>query len=478
MSVRSAIAVAPRSLWDALRGPGDPHSRWIRDQSSSIALDELAAGSCLGGGADLVDRCVLIAARDQLKTALALIELDGVARRMVLCTPDFPLEHLPAVAATAEVDTVVSDRADLPRSIGAPIVPSTQVEPRAFTRADTRATEWILFTSGTTGVPKMVVHSLATLAGAIRPGSELAKPAVWCTFYDIRRFGGLQIFLRAVLGGGSLLLSGVEEPVGDFLQRMRAAGVSHITGTPSHWRRALMHPAAREIEPEYARLSGEIADQPILDALRAYYPRAKIGHAFASTEAGVAFEVNDELAGFPASFLARQDGEVQMKLEDGSLRIRSPRAALRYLGEQAEPLVDADGYVDTGDMLELRGDRYVFVGRRGGVINVGGLKIHPEEVEAVINGHPRVRFSLVRARKNPITGAVVVADVVLAAGSSRGGADGSGGESSAAGDQAALKREILAICRSTLAAHKVPAMIRIVPSLPLTPAGKVARSGA
>ena len=63
-------------------------------------------------------------------------------------------------------------------------------------------------------------------------------------------------------------------------------------------------------------------------------------------------------------------------------------------------------------MVELRGDRYYFVGRRDGVINVGGLKVHPEEVEAVINRHPRVQMSLVRARKNPFTGAVVVADVV------------------------------------------------------------------
>ena len=51
---------------------------------------------------------------------------------------------------------------------------------------------------------------------------------------------------------------------------------------------------------------------------------------------------------------------------------------------------------------------------RGGVINVGGLKVHPEEVEAVINAHPWVRMSLVKARRNPITGAVVTAEVVLA----------------------------------------------------------------
>ena len=60
--------------------------------------------------------------------------------------------------------------------------------------------------------------------------------------------------------------------------------------------------------------------------------------------------------------------------------------------------------------------RYYFMGRRGGVINVGGLKVHPEEVEAVINAHPWVRMSLVKSRRNPITGAVVTADVVLQGG--------------------------------------------------------------
>ena len=56
-------------------------------------------------------------------------------------------------------------------------------------------------------------------------------------------------------------------------------------------------------------------------------------------------------------------------------------------------LTDADGFVDSGDIVELRGDRYYFVGRRGGIINIGGLKVHPEEIEAVINRHPDVRMS-------------------------------------------------------------------------------------
>jgi len=164
------------------------------------------------------------------------------------------------------------------------------------------------------------------------------------------------------------------------------------------------------LSPRYVRLSGEIADQAILDHLRACYPRARVGHAYASTEAGVGFEVDDGLAGFPAGMIGRLPSGVEMKVEDGTLRIRSNRTAVRYVGDGAA-LADDDGFVDTGDIAERRGDRYFFVGRSNGVINVGGLKVHPEEVEAVINGHPDVRMSLVRPRKSPITGSLVVADV-------------------------------------------------------------------
>ena len=135
------------------------------------------------------------------------------------------------------------------------------------------------------------------------------SPIVWATFYDIRRYGGLQIFLRAILGGASLVLSDSKEPVGQFLSRLREHGATHITGTPSHWRRVLWSPSASSISPQYARMSGEVADQAIIDNLRAAYPQAKIGHAYASTEAGVGFHVDDEREGFPVSFVgAQRDG--------------------------------------------------------------------------------------------------------------------------------------------------------------------------
>jgi acyl-coenzyme A synthetase/AMP-(fatty) acid ligase len=426
----------------------------------------LLAGSLLGGRShELSGSSVLIATTDQLIAAAALIELDGVARRMVLCPPDSLEEYLPSIVESAEVDAIVSDR--IINHPGTARVSSFihcdgKIVPKGYGSPRRHETEWVLLTSGTTGVPKLVVHTLASLAGAIGCEPRNSR-AIWSTFYDIRRYGGLQILLRALLTRSSLLLSNAQESTADFLARVGAHRVTHISGTPSHWRRALMSSSARLIAPEYIRLSGEIADQGILNHLAQVYPQARIAHAFATTEAGVAFDVNDGMTGFPSSVLERTQG-VEMKVENDSLRIRSPRTASRYLNVLHGPLKDADGFVDTMDILDLRNERYYFVGRRDGVINVGGLKVHPEEVEEVINRHPKVRMSLVRTKKSSMIGSVVVADVVLR---SAPGPEGGGDRH--------ILQDILLLCREELASHKVPSTINFVSKLAVADSGKLMR---
>jgi acyl-CoA synthetase (AMP-forming)/AMP-acid ligase II len=459
-----------RSLWDALTSAGPLSGSSIQGAASSVILDHLVGGSCLGGRLnDLRDRSVVIATKDQSATALALIELDGIARRVVLLPAGLPRDQVPFVIATAETDALVTDW-DISETIALGVECVVRCGPMSASadceRGDQCPTEWVLLTSGTTGLPKLTLHTLSSLTGAITTGGKSGSSIVWSTFYDIRRYGGLQIFLRAMFDGGSLVLSSSEESIGDFLTRAGAAGATHISGTPSHWRRALMSPMVHRMTPKYVRLSGEIVDQGILDNLRAFFPDATIVHAFASTEAGVGFDVRDELAGFPAEIIETKDAAVEMKIQDGSLRIRSARTAVRYLGVDAQPLADRDGFVDTGDLVELRAGRYYFVGRRDGVINVGGLKVHPEEIEAVLNRDPRVRMSLVRARKSPITGAIVVAEVVLRSTDDR----------VAVADTAALKSDLIESCARALSPYKVPAAIRFVPSLDVTSSGKLART--
>ena len=455
-SLREGLAAAPGKA--DLRLHGRDRALGFEDLATRTGLAEIRAG--------LAGRCVLIHTQSQIGAARAMVELDGLAQRIVICPPDLADEHLAAVIANAGADAIVTDGANpVLDGLGVPVhrlaEPTAKAAPLP---APARPTEWLLFTSGTTGVPKMVIHTLAGLTGAIKPCPPGAAPAIWGTFYDIRRYGGLQILLRALRGPSSLVLSDPDEPTPAFLARLREIGVTHQTGTPSHWRWALMNPELKLIAPAYVRLSGEIADQAVLDGLAAFFPKAAIGHAYASTEAGVGFEVNDGLEGFPASLVGAEGAEVEMRVTGGVLQIRSARTATGYAGFDLE-LMSPDGFVDTGDMVELRGERYYWLGRRGGIINVGGLKVNPEEIEAVINRQPGVRMALVRARKNPITGSVVAAEVVRS------------DEAVEIGDPE-LKAQILAGCREALATYKVPVNLKFVQSLPVTVGGKLDRNRA
>src|ERR1700761_6866743 len=447
------MKMSPRETF-ALRdhlGP-DLTGRTISDAQRVVSLTDYQRHTCLSDRlGELSGRAVLLAIADQLISGLAMIEIAGVARRMLLCPPDLAADHLQSLIASAAIDAIVTD--DPARWTEAAVnlvVPAGAPMGAARPTRTERATEWLMLTSGTSGVPKIAAHTLEALTGAIlADGPSRSSAAVWATFYDIRRYGGLQIFLRAIVGGGSMVLSSPHEALADHVARLQARGVTHISGTPSHWRKLLMSGSASQFSPRYVRLSGEIADQAVLDGLSAAFPAASIGHAYASTEAGVGFAVNDGREGFPADIVGVDRDGVEMKVEDGSLRIRSRRTAHAYIGRNAAELIDADGFVDTGDMVELRGDRYHFVGRRGGIINIGGLKVHPEEIEAVVNRQDGVRMSRVKSRRSPITGGIVVADVVLADGCDLRRSDD-------------VKARILADCRASLAPHKVPAMIKFV----------------
>ena len=202
----------------------------------------------------------------------------------------------------------------------------------------------------------------------------------------------------------------------------------------------------RAIAPRYVRLSGEIADQAVLDSLKARFPGVPVGHAYASTEAGVGFEVTDGLEGFPAAYLDR-DGPVQMKIVDGTLRIRSPRAASALCRRRAGAGGRRLGRYRRHDRAAWRALLFRGPHRRHHQCR------RPEDKSGGSGGGDqppcrRARQSRVSGRKSPITGAIVVAEVVL---------------TDAANDNATFKDEILAaVPRRSCRRFKVPAMLRFV----------------
>jgi acyl-CoA synthetase (AMP-forming)/AMP-acid ligase II len=207
-------------------------------------------------------------------------------------------------------------------------------------------------------------------------------------------------------------------------------------------------------------LGGEAADQLILDLLASRFPKAAIRHIYASTEAGVGFSVSDRTAGFTAKFLDQPTAGVELRVRhpDGMLLLKPARVDQEFIG-RAEHLLGTDGWIETGDLVEQRGDRFHFLGRANGCINVGGQKVHPLSVEEIILGVPGVQAARVFGRRSPILGALVAAEVVVERGR----------------DSNAVREEILRACKASLARFQVPAVVSFVEQFQLSPAGKLQR---
>src|SRR5690348_3524239 len=101
----------PSTQWLSLRSTIDDSSdRYLWAADAALCLGDLVRGTSLGGSLpELVGKSVLLASAEQLTAALALIEIDGIARRVVICPPDLPADFLPQLAARAEVDAIVTD---------------------------------------------------------------------------------------------------------------------------------------------------------------------------------------------------------------------------------------------------------------------------------------------------------------------------------------------------------------------------------
>lgn len=317
----------------------------------------------------------------------------------------------------------------------------------------------VLTTSGTTGAPKLVRHSMQKLLGRIRP-APTPEAVRWLLTYHPATFAGLQVLLTALVSGSEVaaISSG---SVPDLAAAALAARPTHISGTPTFWRAFLMTLGERaaELPLRQITLGGEIVDQPVLDRLRAVFPDAAVTHIYASTEAGALFAVKDGKAGFPARWLDEEVDGTALRIRDGGLEVRSPRAMLGYAAGGTSPLLD-NGWLRTGDLVEQQADRVYFRGRQDSMISVGGAKLTPEEVETVLLEVPGVDEVRVFGLKNPITGQIVAAEIVPAPAVSR--------------DE--LRAAVIRHATARLAPYKVPRLIRFIESTALSQAGKKVRT--
>ncbi|MFM7242917.1 MAG: AMP-binding enzyme, partial [Planctomycetaceae bacterium] len=209
----------------------------------------------------------------------------------------------------------------------------------------------------------------------------------------------------------------------------------------------------RRCSLERITLGGEAADARLLARAAEVFPQAKITQVYATTELGEVFRVADGMPGFPADWMGKSlPGGVRLSARrDGELLVQLSR-------DTAE--------VGTGDLVERRGDRFEFTGRRSDGIVVGGAKVFPKRVEDVLRGVEGVADARVYGLPSGITGELVAAEIVLAESLPDGvAADG-------------VRAAALTACRAAVEPHAVPRIMDIVKRVATTSAGKLPRRPA
>jgi acyl-CoA synthetase (AMP-forming)/AMP-acid ligase II len=312
----------------------------------------------------------------------------------------------------------------------------------------------VVATSGTSGPPKLVKRTWDAVLAAARL-AEQWQGLGWLLAYDATRWAGIQVWGQSMLTGGRLVVSESRDP--DIVaMAIRDEKVAILPATPTLLRRLLASadPALlAAASPERITLGGEAADGPLLTRAKELFPNARISHVYATTELGEVFRVSDGLSGFPATWLGRElPGGVRLSTRrDGELLVQLSR-------DSAE--------VATGDVVERRGDRLEFTGRRSDVIVVGGAKVFPKRVEEVLRGVSGVAEARVYGQPSAITGELLAAEIVLA--------DPLPAEATPDGIRAAA----LAACRESLEPHAVPRILDLVKRITTTSAGKTSRRPA
>lgn len=391
--------------------------------------------------------CIALCGLSPASLIKAVVSFDGVAMAMLL---------LPAGLDDGTKKLLIEAACCTHRLDPNMVSPVVISPPGSNSLLKVAQTRWLLATSGTTGTPKLIEHTLATLTLTAKRDVSRGADFVWGLLYDPCRFAGTQVVLQALLAGSKLSVADSSDFDAQINGLIRD-NVNALSATPSLWRNLLMDGRINGLSLRQITLGGEIADSTIISALKRSFPNARIVHIYASTEAGVAFAIKDQLAGFPSSWLDSTVGLVSLRVRaDGHLLIKAVR---QPSGAEVMARIDTDGYLDTQDIVRIEGERVFFLGRVSGAINVGGNKVNPEEIETCIREVAGVFDVRVFGKKSSMMGQIVAAEIIPEQGEVLKD----------------LRLRIQHHCRSKLEAWQIPSLISLVSELKKNAAGKIER---
>ena len=305
--------------------------------------------------------------------------------------------------------------------------------------------EITIFTSGTTGQPKKVVHNITTLTRSVRLGGRY-KGQIWAYAYNPTHMAGLQVFFQA-FENQNTLINVFNKPREYVYQQIVDKKITHISATPTFYRLLLPFEQAYESVIRVT-LGGEKSDQHLYDSIIKIFPNAKINNVYASTEAGSLFAAKGDCFQIP------EVNKDKFKVMDNELLIH------KSLLGSSESFKFTNDYYHSGDLIEWVDEvqgLFRFKSRKNELINVGGYKVNPGEVEVAIQDIDGVRQAMVYGKANSILGNVLCADVVLKPG------------------YELTELNIRKVLGTQLQEFKVPRRIKFVEEIPLTRTGKMKR---
>jgi long-chain acyl-CoA synthetase len=256
----------------------------------------------------------------------------------------------------------------------------------------------VLFSTGTTGRPKAILHDLTLFMQRFETPRPTLKTINFLLFDHI---GGLNTLLHTLFNKGTVVAP-KSRSVEDTLATCAEHEIEVLPTTPTFLRMMLMSGLIPKSVPKSLRIityGTERMDQPTLDALCELLPNVDFRQTFGMSELGIV-RVKSKARN---SLFMKVGGEgVETRVVDNVLEIRSQTRMLGYLN--ADSPFDDEGWYNTKDIVEEQDGYYKVTGRTSEVINVGGLKFMASEIERVALQYEHVELAKAEAKPNPITG--------------------------------------------------------------------------
>ena len=298
----------------------------------------------------------------------------------------------------------------------------------------------ILFSSGSTGKPKAMVHNLDTLIDSFKDKKEKSMNMLVFLMFD--HIGGLNTVFNALCMGACLIIPKIKDAktICELIEKYK---IMVLPSSPTFLNLILISEEYKNYDLSSLRMityGTETMPQSLLLKLKEVFPKVKFLQTFGTSETGISTTSSKSSNSL---FMKLEDINGEYKIVENELWLRSKTQVLGYLNASMDSFT-SDGWFKTGDLVEVDGEYIKIIGRAKEVINVGGQKVLPAEVESIILEMEEISDCMVYGEKNAITGQTVVCDVVLNKNIEN------------------IKKRVRVFCKDRLDTYKIPTKVNVV----------------